>query len=273
MGKSSTETQTQSIDPRVAAQRDAIYNATKALPGYQAYGGERVAGLDPNTLAGYQRLMQGDPQLQKALSGLVSNLGLFGSNVDVSQFYNPYQNDVINAVKGDFAHERSAALDQVGAGAVAAGAFGGTRHGIAEGQALGDIARAEASTIAGIRQGGYNTALQAALQNRATMGNLGLSAAGLLNLYNQQGATAQIALGDVQRGIQQQGYDTGFEEFMRQQQAPYQRVGLLQGYLASAPYGTTSTTKSSGNFWSGVGGALGLGASYLPSSWFKSGGE
>ncbi len=104
----------------------------------------------------------------------------------------PYLQDVVEATRGDFGRAREATLGTIGAQATAAGAFGGTRHGVAEGTALADIARAEGSTLAGLRSSGYQSAVEAALAQQGMLGNLGLGAAQMLNALNVQGAQAGI---------------------------------------------------------------------------------
>jgi hypothetical protein len=266
MGKSSTETVETRLDPGMEKFRDYVFGQTRALSRspFAAFTGERVAGMDPATLQGFQQLMAGDPTLQQGLSGLVGGLGGMTGAPDISQFMDPYQQEVIGGIQGDFARSRESALNAVGAQASTARAFGGSRHGIAEGTALGDIARTEASTLAGLRSRGFESATQAALQNRQIMGGLGINAAGILNMLNQQRGQAGIGLGEMRRGINQAGMDVNFAEFMRRVNQPYQNVGLLQNALAGSPYGQTQSTTSTGNALSTLAGIAGFGASFIP---------
>lgn len=80
---------------------------------------------------------------------------------------NPYMDQVIGGVRGEFDHLRSQAGMQTEQDATMAGAFGGSRQGVAEGVRLGELDRAQTGQIAGLMQGGYNQALQFAEHQRS----------------------------------------------------------------------------------------------------------
>ena len=69
----------------------------------------------------------------------------------IDQFLNPELANVIGGVRGDFDLQRADAINRAGAEAEGANAFGGSRSGILQAQAVGDVNRNEASTIAGLR--------------------------------------------------------------------------------------------------------------------------
>jgi hypothetical protein len=225
MGKKSIETVEQRIDQGAAGQRQNVFDAANALYAQ----GPTAYNFDPQFLA----------QLQGLAS---SNLGLASGPLDIGQFMNPYMSEVVGAVQGDFDRMRERSLNAVGGDATAAGAFGGSRHGIAEGTALGEIAQREGQTLAGLRAGGWSEALQAAMQQKQLSGQLGLGASGMLH------------------GMQ-------YEDFVRMQQDPFARFQALLGSSASTPYGTTQETTSRGNLMSTLGGVASVGASMIPGGW------
>jgi hypothetical protein len=80
-------------------------------------------------------------------------------------FMNPYMSQVIDATRGEYDHMRGQALTSANQQATQAGAFGGSRHGIMAGARLGEIDRAQGSQIAGMLQGGYQSALGMGMQH------------------------------------------------------------------------------------------------------------
>lgn len=81
----------------------------------------------------------------------------------ISPFMNPYMGNVIGALGNEYDHLRDQAGMRTNQAATAAGAFGGSRHGIAEGVRMGELDRAQMSQTAGLLQSGYQNAMNAAL--------------------------------------------------------------------------------------------------------------
>lgn len=77
----------------------------------------------------------------------------------IQQAMSPYLQNVIGGVRGEFDHLRSQAGMQTGQDATMAGAFGGSRHGVAEGVRMGELDRAQTSQIGGLLNQGYGQAL------------------------------------------------------------------------------------------------------------------
>lgn len=266
MSKESTETTSTRLDPGMEQYRQFVHDTARGVAStpFEAYTGNRVAGMDPAELQGYQSMIEGNPQLRGALTGAMGGLGVFGQPVDIDQFMDPYLSEVVGSAQSDFDRMRATSLNEVGAGATAARAFGGSRHAIAEGTTLGEIARAEGSTLANLRSGGFQNAVQAALQARHQAGTFGLGAASLLNQSDMQRGMAGVQLGQTRRGIEQAGRDASFDEFMRRINFPRENLSLLQGTMASSPYGQTDTVTSRGSTFNTL---LGLGttaASFFP---------
>jgi hypothetical protein len=84
------------------------------------------------------------------------------SGTDYSTYINPYTQQVIERSEQDIARQREQALNELGAQATAAGAFGGSRQGIAEGETYGQYGRMAADLAAQQRQAAFQQAQQAA---------------------------------------------------------------------------------------------------------------
>jgi hypothetical protein len=117
-----------------------------------AMGGIRNAG---NYLGGWYK--QATNQANDLAQGI--NAG------DVSKFYNPYEQDVVGAYLKDVNTMHGQEDLRVNDAAEAAKAFGGDREAVYRAVSQGQIDDNAERNLAGIRSTGYQTALQAALQN------------------------------------------------------------------------------------------------------------
>lgn len=178
---------------------------------------------------------------------------------DFSRYQNPYQQQVVDTTLGDIERSRQMGINDVGAAATGAGAFGGSRHGIAEAEtnraAMDAVARASGQ----LRSQGFTQAQGAAqqdIQNSLAGQGLNLNAAGQLgNLANlgfgmgQSIQQQQMQQGTMQQALQQQLIDAARAQYggftgspMASTQAPLQALGTV-------PYGQTQTqTQSPGLF-------------------------
>jgi len=83
------------------------------------------------------------------------------SNTDYTPYMNPFQQQVIDAMLGDFGNANATGLNQLRS-STPTGAFNGSRQGVAESQLTGDNTRTLAGTLAGLRSANFNQAQQAA---------------------------------------------------------------------------------------------------------------
>jgi hypothetical protein len=82
-----------------------------------------------------------------AQTGRLGAQAMGGDANATQQLMNPYQQQVLDGVGRDFDKLRSQAHTQSNQAATAAGAFGGSRHGVMEGARLGELDSAQANTI------------------------------------------------------------------------------------------------------------------------------
>lgn len=215
----------------------------------------------------------------------LNNLGFGASTIagaNMGQYMNPYINTVVNRTTADMNRGRQMALNDVGAEATAAGAFGGSRHGLVEAETNRGFADAIGDMSAGLRQQGYNTALGAAQfdagqQQTADMANanLGMQKQQFrLSAANQLGALSNLgfgmgqqiqgmqgAAGAAQRGISQSLIDAAKGQYAGYAGAPYQGLNAMIGATSGAPVASSTTTSSN----PGLLGFLSGGASILGS--------
>ena len=179
-----------------------------------------------------------------ALTG--TGAGAAGTAGTIASYMSPYQQQVIDATRDEYDVQAAKSRLGLGAQAVAGGAFGSGRHGIAEAEFDVGSNRNRAALLAGLRQSGFQEARGARQQDLANqMGMANLQTG--LGQQQQQFTRGQIAgLGTL--GAGQQAQNQAVLDAQRQfatmaVQEPIQRsqmlgsgvMGLMGGM---GPYGT-----------------------------------
>jgi hypothetical protein len=265
---------------------------------YQPYTEQRVAGFSPDTMSAFDMIRQNvgaaSPAYQSAMGTSQANQGFNAQNVgnvnasqwagqDLSPYMNPYTQNVIDAQMADQQNAYGQAYNQMASQAQAAGAFGGSRFGVAQGQLAGDSVRNQALMSAQLRSQGFDTAAgllgqdvdrqnwatginqQTALQNQqASIQSAGLRdqaarTSGLLAGEYQdslaQDAGALAGAGSAQQALQQQQLDVGYGDYIdRTRTYPGQQMNWWSGGLSPALAASGMQGQSTGG---GAMGALG----------------
>lgn len=222
------QTSTTSIDPQIKAEYLANLERAKAA----------AAGL---TAKQYAEPGQMYTDAEKALY----NLGMtpFGA-ADIQQFYNPYEEQVVQGALGDI--ERSRQMQDVAdrARAVQARAFGGSRQAVQSALTNEAALRQAATTASGLRQTGFTQAA-----------NLGLSARPL----NIAGLQTSLGLGSQRDALAQARLDAA-------RNLPLERLSITGGALGLQP-ANVGQTSSQPLYTSTAGSALsgGLTGAYIGS--------
>lgn len=236
--------------------QNAFQGASQAMQqAGQTYGG----------LAGFQA-----PTAQAAQIGPVGSL----ATANMQQYMSPYTEQVIQRGQQDIMRQQQQGMNQLGAQATAAKAFGGSRHGVAEGVAAGEYGRMAGDFAAQQREKAYQQALgaaqydigqeqqralqQANLQQQTSLANQQAAlagagvqqaaAGGLAGLGGQafgMGQATQAAVGEqaqFQRRMQQQLLDLAKQQYMGQTGAPLAGLGALSQILGGIPTPQTTTT-------------------------------
>ncbi len=171
-------------------------------------------------------------------SGNLFNQAAAGPNI--GQFMNPYTSSVINRAGQDMMRQAAMQQNQLGAQATQARAFGGSRHGIAEGAMLGDFGRAFGDIAAQQRQQGFNTALQAAQAQQGIQSGLAGQGFGFGQAVNQQ----QAQFGAQQQQMMQRLIDAARGQFGGFANAPAQSLQLPMAAVGAANMGQGSQTQT-----------------------------
>jgi hypothetical protein len=159
---------------------------------------------------------------------------------NIQQFMNPFTSEVIGRTGMDMARQASMQQNQLGAQATRAGAFGGSRHGVAEGTMLGDYGRAFGDIAAQQRQSGFNTALGAAQQQQGIQSGLAGQGFGFGQAINQQ----QSQQGQMQQAMNQALINAAKGQYAGFTGAPMAGLQAQLAALGGANMGQQSQTQT-----------------------------
>ena len=241
--------QRKKVDDVTAYGTQNIQNAPVNIPTQQ------IAQLNPletqatSALQGYD---YGQPQYQQAqdiYSG-IANMTPQDYAAMTQANMNPYQDQVVGSMEAVAARRR--AQERIGEeGAITqAGAFGGNRRDVYQGERQGAYEVGQNQVVADLMRQGYD---QATAQTMSQLGNRSAAAGGIMSgagaAGNQflSGIAAQMGAGGLGRGIEQAGYDATFNQGMTQYEDPFKRYAALVGGLSAVPTeGTKTETKNAG---------------------------
>ena len=226
---------------------------------YQAYTGPRVAGLDPMQTAANQSLSglnagnaisQGNSLTMQG-ANYTPNTATFDSAA-AAKYMDPYQQGVTDIAKREATRNSQIQGTYDDSKAASAGAFGGSRQAIMDAERnrnlqtnLSDLDAKGLSAAYANSQAQFNAdqtrkqqdaqyGSQAALKGGAQMQDEGAKTYGL-----QQLAGAQ------EQGLDQKNIDVGYQNFLNEQQHPYQQLSYMKDLLSG--YGTTGTVSKTDN--------------------------
>ena len=183
-------------------------NAATSAP-TEAYSGKVFEGANynPAAIQGTGRDYSKDAlqfQGQQYGNAVNANAQNYGSGntfqQDLAQYENPYQDAIIQSSIGDLSRARELQSQQTDAAAHAAGAFGGSRHGLREAEDTSNYYKSVADLSNQMRSQGFDRAAQMAAQERGQRLGLTAQAQQQSNQLGTQGALQgqQLTAGDLQ---------------------------------------------------------------------------
>ena len=259
--------------------------------GTMPYAPSQLAGLSQGQQQAIQSAMGGvgsfQPFLQKGSEAIGQGIGAVGTGLGTigsaigqtaeagfdptsyQQFMNPYTEDVIASTQADIARQGQMQQNQVAGNAVGAGAFGGSRQGIAAAEVARNVMDQQARTGAQLRSQGFaqaqglaqqqaNQALrQAQLTGQlgqsagalgAQIGQMGTQTAALGQLGQQMGVqdiNTLLGIGGLQQGQAQKQLDINRANQLALEALPYQRIGFLSDIFRGVPALQQTTSRMS----------------------------
>jgi hypothetical protein len=262
---------------------------------------QEVAGFSPTQLSAMNLATQGigsfQPFLQAAQAAQTAGLGTIGTGAQIAAgadfspgaatpFMDQYQQDVTAEALKEVDRQAAMAQNQLAGQAVKAGAFGGSRFGVAQ----SELARS-AQDLKSRRifedlsrnfqqaQGAARAANQQRLQAGQVFGQLGRATSGIggamaglggqLQQQQRQDVNQLLGIGGLQQQQLQREADVGTANIAAMQNAPFQRLstsaGILQQLLPNlvgqqtiAPFAQPNPYAQMAGLVAGAGGLAGL---------------
>lgn len=263
------------------ASQNGVNAASKLLNNAgQAYTGELAPGMTGdqtaagnmirNSVGAYQPYYDAATGLTAASANAAPDINAqtYANGLsNIGNYMNPYISNVVNSVNALGQQNLNQSLTQTADQALGAKAFGGSRHGVQEGVATAQNNLNTNNLLANLLSGGYTQAtnllgqditnnLQAQGANQANANNAfnRMQSAGSqmanIGTANRAANVADIAnlmtYGTAQQQTQGAQDTAAYNEFLRQQNLPYQALQAYNQTVSSAPHDTTSNTSSSG---------------------------
>lgn len=261
-GKSTTSTQQVTIPPEVLARYNAVNARAEnvAKQPFQQYGGEFVAPINQQQMAGFQNINQAATSAQPYF-GAAAGMTLAGSQGvgpltggQINQYMSPYLGSVVGSTLENLGQEQAVQRQGQIGDAIKAGAFGGDRSGLVAANLARQQGMAYGKTAADLYNTGYGQAVQTAqgqqqiqqadlnrmLQGGAQLGSLGAQQQGAA----LQGAQAQVGAGTLQQQTQQAQDTAQYQQFLQERGYPFQVAQFLANIAmgTGALSGSTTTT-------------------------------
>ena len=238
---------------------------------FERYEGQRLALPTPQQQAAYQGVeeMVGGYKPYIATADLLTAQAAQQSTdpTAIASRMSPYQQAVVDIQKREALRDANKLQQQIGASAVGAGSFGGSRQALAE----TELARQTGQRLADIQAVGSQQAFQQAMNqlsaDRAASLAAGQQFAGLGAQQQQLGLAGLGALetvGGTQQAQQQKALDIAYEDFARERTFPSQQVqemsSVLRGFNLPVSTYTTSQAQQAPPTFGQQAAGLGLGA-------------
>lgn len=181
------------------------------------------------------------PVVGSNVYGTASNLyNQAAAGPNINQFMNPYTSAVTATTMQDLERQRQMQMNDIGAQATRANAFGGSRQGVAEALTNEAFARQGANTFANLNQQGFNTALSAAQGQQGIQSGLAGQGFG----FGQSIGAQQTAQGQAQQQTNQALIDAIKAQYGGFTGQPNASMSGLINALNAAGMGQGTTTQT-----------------------------
>ena len=192
---------------------------------------QAAIALGKQGIGSYQPFMQ-------AATAALGQSGAFNQPGAAQQFMNPFEQAVVDQSMQDIARAGLQQQNQLSAQAAGAGAFGGSRQGIAQQELNRNILDQQARTAAQLRATGFGQAQQAAQQASQLAGQQAAQFSALGGQMQQQAGqdiNTLLGLGSLQQQSAQAALDVARQNALAQQALPFQQIGFMSDIFRGVP--------------------------------------
>jgi hypothetical protein len=261
IGQLGTPIDVGALTPQVAGQTAFQQQAQQGIANQSGLGDIQrdasgmVTGFTGGTgVASYQPYLNQMSQFNTAAEGLSD------PSQDYQAFMSPYQQEVINTTMADFDRQAQIGSGQVGMNAYTAGAFGGSRQGVAEAEYQSSSDRNRAALLAGLYGQGYDQAQgyrQQAMTNQLGLGSLQQGLASFVPGLEQQNLASLDAVGQQDQLLEQSKLNAMAQANQSAYQLPLDRitdVANIYGTVSGAMPGSPTQKFAPNPLLTGIGG-------------------
>lgn len=265
----------------ILGEAKKLYEAKKET-GYQTYEGPRIAGFTPEeqaAMTGIAGLVGQGRQYFDPATQYAKGLGEKFTADTAQQYMSPYQQAVVDVEKRKAREDFEQTMQGIGAKAVGAGGYGGSRQAVIEGEAIGDLGQRLGDIQAIGQKQAFDQAQKAFEAQKARERQAGSALASLGQQAPQQALkelTALSGVGEAGRGMEQSKMDLAYQDFLQRQGFAGDTLGEYKSYLYDYPYQpfakqTQGFSKPSS--FQNLMGIVSAGAKVAPFLGFKEGGH
>jgi len=236
----------------VLSKAQAIQEKREA-EGYIPYEGPQIAEFTPEqekAFTGIEGMVGAGQQYFDPATRLAASSAFAPRPEEVQQYMSPYMQQVVDIQQREAKRQADVAAQQLGAQAVGAGGFGGSRQAILEAEQQRNLQQ----QLGDIQARGLAAAYEDAQARLAAQRQRELAASGQFATLGQVAPQQQIkeltaleAIGAQRQAQQQQALDIAKSQFQQEQLFPEQTLqqyqSVIRGFpLAPTTYQTTQTT-------------------------------
>ncbi len=225
----------------ILGEAKKLYEAKKQI-GFQTYEGPRIADFTPEeqaAMTGIAGLVGQGRQYFDPATQYAKGLGEKFTADTAQQYMSPYQQAVVDVEKRKAREDFEQTMQGIGAKAVGAGGYGGSRQAVIEGEAIGDLGQRLGDIQSIGQQQAFADARKAFEAQKARERQAGSALASLGQQAPQQALkelTALSGVGEAGRGMEQSKMDLAYQDFLQRQQFPEQALSTYQSTLYGYPY-------------------------------------
>lgn len=241
IGQLGTPINTEALSPQVAGQSAFQQKAAQGLSDMSGLGSiqrdasGQVIGFTGGTgVASYQPYLTAGAGFNQAAANLAD------PSQDYKAFMSPYQQQIIDTTMADYDRQAQISQQGISQNALTAGAFGGSRQGVAEAEYQSNSDRNRAAVLAGLYGQGYNQAQdlrQQSMNNQLGLGALQNQMAGFVPGLESQRIAGLEALGAQDQVLEQNKLNAITTANQTAYQLPMQRISdyaNIYGTIAGA---------------------------------------
>lgn len=231
-----------------AAQKNYAFAEEIAARPYEEYSGQTVAGPSQTTADAYdffKNTMGTGTQQYNEANSLFSQAGKGILGLDRDAYMNPYVDNVVDKSMAQLDKARQQALMGNSDAAIAAKAFGGSRHGVVDAITNSETAEKAGLLSAGLYKEAFDASsglMQQDIQSIMSGGQGLLQGGAAMEEQRGRDFSGLLGIGQQEQLQSQRELDDKYGRWKEAQDHDINQLNVLLSSLGMSPYGKTETT-------------------------------